>query len=260
MHLERLALILEIVGQKGDATVTDICIHSGLPKPSVYRLVQDLVAVGLIEPIAKGRFSVGSRLTRIVRSDQSDPALVDMIGPLMMQAAKENGVAFFLARQRGSAVEIIHVETPDHGVSYLHPGLGKRPLHACSCSKALMAFNPKLDTLCNLENRLKAYTEFTLTGIEDLNLEFEKIRDTGYAECVEELERGMCSVAAPINLPGLEVTIAIGAAGSIRVFTPAFRTKIGSLCMQLAEKSTDLLSNQNRIAKEESQLVKYAGN
>ena len=54
MHLERLTLILEIVGQKKEATVADICAHSDLPKPTAYRLVQDLVAVGLLEPVARG--------------------------------------------------------------------------------------------------------------------------------------------------------------------------------------------------------------
>ena len=38
MHLERLTSILEIVGQKGAATVAEICVHADLPKPSAYRL------------------------------------------------------------------------------------------------------------------------------------------------------------------------------------------------------------------------------
>jgi IclR family acetate operon transcriptional repressor len=57
MHLERLTFILEVVGQKGVATVADICAHSDLPKPSAYRLVQELVGVGLLEPVVRGKFS-----------------------------------------------------------------------------------------------------------------------------------------------------------------------------------------------------------
>ncbi len=60
MHLERLACILEIVGQKGEATVAEICAHSDLPKPSAYRLVQDLVSVGLLEPVGRGQFMIGT--------------------------------------------------------------------------------------------------------------------------------------------------------------------------------------------------------
>src|SRR6056297_2251623 len=110
MHLERLICILEIVGQKGEATVAEICSHSDLPKPSAYRLVQDLVGAGLLEPVARGRFAVGTRLKQITRSDQSDRALLARIAPVLGQAAAVHGAAFFLSRLRGRSVEIIHVE------------------------------------------------------------------------------------------------------------------------------------------------------
>lgn len=227
MHLERLTVILEIVGQKGEATVADICAHSDLPKPSVYRLVQDLLSVGLLDSSVRGRFSVGTRLKRITHRDQSDHALLEVIAPVLAHAATEHGAAFFLSRLRGRSVEIIHVEVPENGISYLHPGLGKRPLHACSCSKAIAAFSPDLLSGADLNGRLRAYTENTLTRPEELNAEFDTIRRRGYAECVEELERGICSVAAPLDQAGPGATLSIGATGSTRVFTPDMRQRIG---------------------------------
>lgn len=241
MHLERLTLILEIVAQKGEATVADICKHSDLPKPSAYRLVQDLVGVGLLEPTAKGRFSIGSRLKRLSQADQTDVTMVELIGPMLKRAAVDHGATFFLSRLRGRGVEIIHAEIPDTGVSYLHPGLGRRPLHACSCSKAVIAFNPEIEVLQELEGRLKAYTEFTLTSVKDLEEELNVIRERGFAECVEELERGMCSVAAPITTSGIGATLSIGATGSTRVFTPTFRSKIGEECILLATRTAEKL-------------------
>jgi DNA-binding IclR family transcriptional regulator len=241
MHLERLTCILEIVGQKGEATVAEICAHSDLPKPSAYRLVQDLVSVGLLEPVGRGTFMIGTRLKQVTHSDQSDRALLDLIAPILKQAAAQFGTAFFLARLRGKSVEIIHVETPYTGVSYLHPGLGKRPLHACSCSKAVAAFSPDLFLTGEMEGRLRAYTEFTLTNVHDLEAEFEIIRQRGFAECVEEIERGMCSVAAPLAPSGPGATLSIGATGSVRVFTPAFRENLGPRITGIAgEISTSL--------------------
>ncbi len=228
-------MILEIVGQKGEATVADICAHSDLPKPSAYRLVQDLVGVGLIDPVSKGRFAIGTRLMRISQSDQSDAALVDLIAPRLKKTATEYGVAFFLSRLRGPAVEIIHVETPDTGVSFLHPGLGKRPLHACSCSKAIAAFHNNIKATQDLEGRLKSYTEFTHTNVGDLEADLTAIRARGYAECVEEIERGLCSVACVVGTSGLGATLSIGATGSVRVFTEAFRAKMGHECIRLAK-------------------------
>ncbi len=241
MYLERVVWILEIVTQKGEATVSDICGHADLPKPTAYRLVQDLVNVGLLEPVARGRFTPGTRLRQMTRSGQSDRALLEVIAPVLKQAAGDNGVVFFLSRLRGKSVEITHVETPDTGVSYLHPGLGKRPLHACSCSKAVAAFSPGLFLIGEMEGRLRAYTEFTLTSVSDLQAEFETIRQRGFAECVEEIERGMCSVAAPLAPEGPGALMSIGAAGSVRVFTPAFREKIGSKISRLAAEISQSL-------------------
>jgi DNA-binding IclR family transcriptional regulator len=233
MYLERLAMILEIVGQKGEATVADICAHSDIPKASAYRLVRDLVDAGLLDPVAGGRFAVGNRLERITKAELSDPILLDTISPVLRDAADRHGAALFLARLRGRAVEIIHVETPETGVSFLHPGLGNRPLHACSCSKAVAAFSPQL--AATMARSLKAYTEFTLTDHKDLGTEFERIRYRGYAECVEELERGLCSVAAPLGPSGQTPTMSIGATGSLRVFTPEFRASIGHELIRLAD-------------------------
>ncbi|MBT8474458.1 MAG: helix-turn-helix domain-containing protein [Alphaproteobacteria bacterium] len=236
MHLDRMTLILEIVGQTGEATVAEICGQSDLPKASAYRIVQDLVGAGLLEPMTKGRFAIGGRLKRIVLSEQSDRSLIDLIGPALKRAATEHGAAFFLSRLRGRGVEIIHVETPDTGVSFLHPGLGRRPLHACSCSKAVAAFSPDLLRDRRLDTQLKAYTEFTLVRHEDLEAELAAIRQRGYAECVEEIERGMCSVAATLSQSGPGATISIGATGSTRVFTPAFREALGRGVVRMAHE------------------------
>lgn len=233
MHLERLATILEIVGHKGEATVADICAHSDLPKPSAYRLVNDLTDAGLLDPVSRGRYTVGTRLRQITETDLSDEVVLDIIAPVLRAAADEHGAAFFASRVRGHVVEIVHVETPETGVSFLHPGLGRRPLHACSCSKAVAAFSPRVAT--TITGRLKAYTEFTLTDPDDLDAEFERIRLQGYAECVEELERGICSVAAPLGPRHVAPTMSIGATGSLRVFTPEFRVSIGRELIRVAD-------------------------
>lgn len=234
MHLDRLALILEIVGQKGRARVSDICAQSDLPKPTAYRLVHDLVASGLLESPARGEFAIGARLKRIALSDHSDPALLEVIAPVLAQAANDHGAAFFLSRLRGHWVEIIHVATPQTGVSYLHPGMGKRPFHACSCAKAIAAGAPELLSSDALKRELKRYTECTITRHADLAAELETVRAKGFAECVEELERGMCSVAATLAGTGLGSTLSIGATASVRVFTPAVRKKIGLALMAMS--------------------------
>ena len=241
MNLERLTSILEVVSQAGEASVAEICKAADLPKPTVYRMVQDLNSSGLLDQAGKGCYVLGTRLRRLTSDLQSDQAVLNVVAPVLKAAAQSYGAAFFVSRLRGSAVEIIHVEIPETGVSYLHPGLGKRPLHACSCSKAVAAFASEPLLVEALEGRLRAYTEFTLTDANELRAEFERIRAQGFAECVEEIERGMCSVAAPLAQQGLGSTMSIGATGSVRVFSPEHRAKIGEVLRKLTFELSEAL-------------------
>ncbi|MEW9922000.1 IclR family transcriptional regulator [Marimonas sp. MJW-29] len=252
MHLERLALILEVVGQKGRATVADICGQTDLPKPTAYRLVQDLVFSGLLEAPARGQFTIGTRLKRIASSDYSDPALLEVIEPVLSGAASEFGAAFFLSRLRGHWVEIIHVATPQTGVSYLHPGMGKRPIHACSCAKAIAALSPALLSHDELKGQLKRYTERTITNRKDLEKELAAIRAKGYAECVEELERGISSVAVTLAKTGVGSTLSIGATASVRVFTPAMRIKVGQALAEISHGLSSALGWDDADANRQS--------
>lgn len=238
MHLERLLRILEITALAGGGvSVSEISVSTGYPKPTCYRIVQDLVAAGLLEAESKGRFRLGRRLHRIARLDRNDADIAAIADPLLQDLADRFGVACFVSRLRGEGVEITQVVAPrDAKISFLHPGLGFRPLHACSCAKVIAANAGSAIQNDLLQGPLKRYTEFTQTEPELLQNEFSTIRRQGYGECVQELELGICSVAAPVQLGDLGVSLSVGATGSIRVLSEAYRKKIGRALIGLADE------------------------
>jgi len=59
---------------------------------------------------------------------------------------------------------------------------------------------------------------------------------SGYAECVEEIEVGVSSVAAPIRIGNIGATYSIGATGPVRRFTARRRAEIGRELGQFADK------------------------
>ena len=134
-------------------------------------------------------------------------------------------------------MSIIHVETPaDPAVSYIHPGLGYRPMHACSCSKAIAAFADDAFQEYILNGPMKAYTDQTHTTRADLQAEFAEIQKNGYAECVEEIETGVSSVAAPVYLDNAGAVFSVGVIGPIRRFTPDHRRQLGKKLTVLASE------------------------
>lgn len=239
MHLDRLIAVLETVAIAGRAvSPADVQRATGLPRPTCYRLLQTLAEHRLLdEPEDASRYLIGERLKRIAILGQPDVDVCQAAAPTLRETAIELGEAVFLSKFRDRKVEIIHVATPVNAArSFIHPGLGDRPMHACSCSKAIAAFADQVFQSEILSRPLRAYTAQTKTSADEIEREFAAIRDCGYAECVEEIEVGVSSVAAPIRIGNLGVPFSVGATGPIRRFTPHHREKIGTRLIGVADQ------------------------
>lgn len=237
MHLERLISLLEIIAVVGrPVSVTEVQTASGLPKPTCYRLVQTLQDQGLIEDAnGDGRFTIGDRLIRIALLGKSDVDVRRVSAPLLRSAATKINETMFLARFRDHKVEIIHVETPDDPTrAFIHPGIGERPLHACSCSKAIAAFSEDIFQDNLLNGPLLAFTPNTKTTRAALLAEFEVIRRDGFADCDQEIDMGISSVAAPITIGNIGATFSVGAVGPVRRFGTDYRKTVGSQMIEIA--------------------------
>lgn len=239
MHLDRLITVLETVAMAGRAvSPADVQQATGLPRPTCYRLLQSLAGHRLLEESeSASRYLIGERLKRIALLGQPDADVCQAAAPVLKDTAIELGEAVFFSRFRNSTVEIIRVETPvDASRSYIHPGLGNRPIHACSCSKVIAAFADQTFRSEILSGPLRAYTDQTKTSPLEIEREFAAIRDCGYAQCVEEIEVGVSSVAAPIRIGSLGVPFSVGATGPIRRFTNRYREKIGTRLIEVADQ------------------------
>jgi DNA-binding IclR family transcriptional regulator len=239
MHLDRLVSLLEIIAVVGrPVSVADVQAASGLPKPTCYRLVQSLQEQGLIEEAeGDGRYIIGDRLIRIALLGKSDVDVRRVSAPLLRAAATTYNETVFLARFRDSKVEIIHVETPEDPTrAFIHPGIGERPLHACSCSKAIAAFADEAFREAILNGALSIFTEHTKATRADLIAEFEVIQKQGFADCDQEIDIGIASVAAPISVGNIGATFSVGAVGPVRRFGTEYRQNIGNQLKDLSVK------------------------
>lgn len=237
MNLDRLVSILEAIAIAGrPLSAGELHDITKLPVPTCYRLLQTLKEQQLLDdPESNNRFVIGERLVRIAVSSKTDTDVCSVTEPALKMAAVEFGEAVFLSRFREKGVTIIHVETPkDPSISYIHPGLGFRPMHACSCSKAIAAFADSAFREIVLNGPMKAYTDQTCTEREALENEFARIKKTGYAECVEEIEVGVSSVAAPVLIDNVGAVFSVGVIGPIRRFTKKHRKELGNQLIDLA--------------------------
>lgn len=243
MHLDRVMTVLENVAIAGRAvTVPEVQAATGLPRPTCYRLLQTMAVQRLLDEPEPGRYLVGERMVRLALLGQSDVDICQAAAPSLSEAADRFGEAVFLSRYRNKGVEIIHVEVPGEATrSFMHPGLGFRPMHACSCSKVIAAFCEDGIRDEILSGPLRSYTPKTKRDPETLRTEFDNIRQAGFAECVEEIELGVSSVAAPILIGNIGATFSVGATGPVRRFIGKRRAEIGGQLIALAGKVSQAL-------------------
>ncbi len=239
MHLERLMTALEIIAVAGrPVSAVELQKATGLPKPTCYRLLQTLQETGLAEaPSQDGRVVIGQRLIRIALLGRADADVCKAAAPLLKAASAQFNETVFLSRFRNAQVEIIHAETPDDPArAFIHPGLGIRPMHACSCSKAIAAFAEPAFQASIIKGSLKAYTDHTKTSEAELRADFERIRQRGYADCDQEIDIGIASVAAPVTIGKIGAIFSVGAVGPIRRFGTPRRSDIGQKLIGLADR------------------------
>ena len=238
MHLARVMKVLEAVDMAGRrVTASEVQQLTDLPRPTCYRLLHSMQAEQLLDEVSSGRFIVGESLVRLALLGQTDVDICRSAAPTLQRAADDLGEAVFLSRFRNRGVEIIHVEVPgDAKRSFVHPGLGFRPMHACSCSKVIAAFADDTFRQDILSGPMRSFTEYTRCDPQRLSREFDQILSSGYAECVQEIELGVSSVAAPVQIGSVGALYSIGATGPVRRFTKDRRAQIGEQLCQMAQK------------------------
>ena len=238
MHLARVIKVLEAVAMAGrPVTASEVQQLTDLPRPTCYRLLHSMQAEQLLDEVSSGRFIVGESLVRLALLGQTDVDICRSAAPTLQRAADDLGEAVFLSRFRNRGVEIIHVEVPgDAKRSFVHPGLGFRPMHACSCSKVIAAFADDTFRQDILSGPMRSFTEYTRCDPQRLSREFDQILSSGYAECVQEIELGVSSVAAPVQIGSVGALYSIGATGPVRRFTKDRRAQIGEQLCQMAQK------------------------
>jgi len=214
--LERYTEILEATAaSRQPVTVGDLVRMSGLPRATVYRLASSLEETGLLQKTEDGNFfEIGYRLRRLNCLGLPDQEIRNAVRDLMIKGASNWGETIFMGRMRGVEVELMLAEVPrDSAQAHIYPGLGLRPLHACSSAKAILAFRPieLVNTL--IEEQSESFTDKTITGLGDVICDLEATRTRGYGLCDEEIDQGILSLAVPIIDEGCEPMFSIGLVG-----------------------------------------------
>lgn len=218
--VDRAIAILEALGRRGSATVTDLAAELGVHKSTASRLVSSLEQRELVEQAGhRGPYRLGRGIVRLAGATSRQLDLVQEARPIARLLAAQTGETVNLAvLGHHAAVYVDQVVAPAQTAHYNWVGQ-HIPLHATSNGKVLLSELPE-DEARALVGELTAYTEQTVTTRRRLRSQLQQVREAGYAVAHDELEVGLTAVAAPVrNLHG-EICGSLSVSGRTFRLTP----------------------------------------
>jgi IclR family acetate operon transcriptional repressor len=216
--LERAFELLEhLADGGGELALSELTERSGLPMPTIYRLLQTLAAQGYVRQQPSKRYALGPRLIRL--GDGASRLLGTWARPILARLVDQVGETANMAILE--ADEVVYVaQVPSRHSMRMFTEVGRRVQpHCTGVGKALLAQLPPDQARAILRRtNLVAHTPRTLTDLDSLLAAMVVIREQGYALDDEEQELGVRCVAVPI--PGSPTPTAISVSGPSGRMTP----------------------------------------
>jgi DNA-binding IclR family transcriptional regulator len=224
--VDRALSVLEILGARGEAGVTEIAAELGVHKSTAFRLVAVLESRGFVEQLAdRGKYRLGFGIVRLAGATAAQLDLPQEGRRTCEELAAHLGETVNVAILDGErAVNISQVRGT--GAISTHNWVGQgTPLHATSSGKVLLAHAPEPVRTAVLSGPLDRFTDATITVPDRLEQELAEVRTRGWGATAEEYEVGLNAIAAPVRDAEGRVVAAVSVSGpSFRLAVETFET------------------------------------
>ena len=199
--LRAFAITEIIVRADRPISLSEIVDGCGLPVPTVFRILSMLEGAGLVQREPTGKtYSVGHRLAHFGLEIMTNNSVRTERQVILRRVVDEIGETCNLAMLSGD--EIIYIERVETDWSLkaeLKPG-SRVPLHCTSSGKLFLSQMPKARRRRLLESlSCKRYTDNTITDINLLESQLERIAVTQVGVNSEEFQAGVIGVAVPVR-------------------------------------------------------------
>ena len=207
--IERAFDVLSALGD-GPLGVTGIAERVGLPKSTVARLLDALVAEGAVEQVTDGTdYRIGERLVSLAAGVRPSRSLVALARPHLVSLAAATGEATGLSIPDRGQVHYIDQEDSPHPVG-IRDWTGTRfPLHAVSAGLVFLAHMRPDEVERYLASPLERYTDQTVVDQVAVRARVARARVDGFAWTRDEVADGISSIAAAVADESGEVVAAV---------------------------------------------------
>ena len=197
----RLVSLLEHVASRDRLhTLQGLAEATGLPKPTLHRMLQQLEAAGLLQREGDGRhWGTGSRLRRLAENLLLNSSLHAARHQVLKRLVDEVGESCNITAMSGGEVLYLdRVETAAPLRFYLQPG-SRVPVHCSASGKVFLSqMTPAQRQRMLGATPLEACTPRTRTDLSVLESELRRVKAEGCGFDDEEFLPGLTCAAVPV--------------------------------------------------------------
>ncbi|WP_157246695.1 IclR family transcriptional regulator [Nonomuraea typhae] len=214
--LERAFALLELMAEAGgEIQLSRLSAQSGLPLPTIHRLIKTLTATGYVRQLPSRGYALGPKLIRL--GESAAHLIATWARPILADLVEAVGETANMAVMDADRAVYVAQVPSSHSVR-MFTEVGRRVyLHSTGVGKALLAQLPPEQALSIAERAgLPAMTPHTITDPELLLEELARIRERGYCVDDAEQEEGVRCLAVPVTgAPTLSAISVSGPEGRI---------------------------------------------
>jgi IclR family mhp operon transcriptional activator len=204
--VRRSFALMEALSRRRNSSIRDLTGESGLPRPTVVRLLQTLIGLGYVVRVSRQEgYRLTDRVLGLAESIRFVDHLVDAAIPHMSRFTAEHGWPLYLASLSYGAITIRHSTAPESPRAFEGAELNaKRPILISALGRAWLAF-------CSEEERRSILRDIGgLTRRQEIALDQQlaRVRQQGVA---------FTRLSRPTRLHGIAVPVMQGGAQGDRV-------------------------------------------
>lgn len=212
--LDRAFTILETIADAdGVISLSQLALDTGLPLPTIHRLLRTLVDLGYVRQEPSRQYSLGPQLIRL--GETTSRRLGTWARPHMSRVVAELGESVNLAMLDGDQIVYVSQVMPSQNSMRMFTEVGRRvDPHTTAVGKAILADADKDEVRALLQRTgMATRTEHSITTEEGFLAELDRTKERGYALDNQEQEVGVRCVA--VVVPDSSHRLAISMSGPL---------------------------------------------
>ncbi len=249
--IEKSIQILNYLSNAGRSVgITELSSKLLFPKSTIHRMLKSLVSYSLVDQEKEtSKYRLGMRVIEYSNSFYNSFDFRQIAKPILKDVCRETKLTTFLTTWYNSKGICIDSITPSRDENtHLFVEIGKEmPFHSAASAKILLAHQPSEDIkrIIN-EKTLPKYTSRTIVDPKKLEEHLNKIKESGFSICDEELEEGIKAISVPVKNINKEVIASITITGLSKRISNVNVKKFTKVLVESTQKLSGMLGYKGK--------------